>query len=138
MKQIWRTLKIDIFGILGEKNIGKCFLKYKLLYLDQSNSSSDLSPILILRFSIPRAYFPPSRSLSNLAYWKPSATQSHHVRHRFPYFAQPHSTKRRHNNWIYQTIWQAMPIKFIYSKSWLLKSCLSFIIRQHDQEQLYL
>ena len=36
----------------------------------------------------------------------------HHVLHQFPNFFLPHSTTR-HNFWIYQTICQAMLIKFI-------------------------
>ena len=49
-----RILKIDVFKILDNKNIGKLFSKYELLSLDQENSSSDSSQIL-----------PPSSSLSN-------------------------------------------------------------------------
>ena len=37
------------------KNIGKLFSTYKLLFLDQNNSSSNPSQTLILQFPIPRA-----------------------------------------------------------------------------------
>ena len=57
------TWKIDVFEIPDNKNIQKLFSKYELLFLDKANSSSDLSHILILRFTIPRASLPPSPSL---------------------------------------------------------------------------
>ena len=60
-----RTLKISIFKIPDNKNIGKLFSKYELLFLDQANYSSDPSQILILKFPIRRASVPPSTSLSN-------------------------------------------------------------------------
>ena len=60
-----RTLKIDVFKIPDNKNIGKLFSKYELLFLNQANSSSDPSQILILQFPIPRASIPPSPCLSN-------------------------------------------------------------------------
>ena len=59
------TLKIDVFEIPDNKNIGKLFSKYEMLFLDQANSSSDPSQILIIQFSIPRPSLPPSPSLSN-------------------------------------------------------------------------
>ena len=59
------SLKIDVLDIPDNKNIGKLFLIYKLLFLDQAKSSSDPSEILILRFPIPRASLPTSPSLSN-------------------------------------------------------------------------
>ena len=37
----------------------------------------------------------------------------HHVLYRFPYFVLTHETTCRHNYWIYQTISQAKPIKFV-------------------------
>ena len=59
------TLKIDLIfsKILDNKNIGKLFLKYELIFLDQASSSSDLSQTLILRFLIPRVSLPLSSSL---------------------------------------------------------------------------
>ena len=39
---------MDVFEIQDNKNIEKPFSKYKLLPLDQANSSSDPSQILIL------------------------------------------------------------------------------------------
>ena len=91
-----RTLKIDVFEITDNKNIEKLFSKYELFLLDQANSSPDPSQTLILRFPIPRASHNP-----------------HYVLHCFPYFVLPHSSKRHYKYWIYQTIWQAKPIKFI-------------------------
>ena len=41
-------LKMDVFQIAYNKNIGKLLLKYELLLLDQANSSFDPSQILIL------------------------------------------------------------------------------------------
>ena len=49
------ALKTDVFEIPDNKNIGKLFPKYELLFLDQAKSSSDPSEILILQFPIPRA-----------------------------------------------------------------------------------
>ena len=63
--KISRILKIDGFEIPDNKNIGKLFSKYELLFLDQANFTSDPSQILILQFPIPRAYLPPSPSLLN-------------------------------------------------------------------------
>ena len=42
-----RTLKIDVREIPDNKNIGKLFSKYELLFLDQANSSSDPPQTLI-------------------------------------------------------------------------------------------
>ena len=69
-----------------------------------------------------------------------------HVLHYFPYFFLPHSTTR-HNYWIYQTICQTKPIKFIIklytntrylSRSWAFKSRFYFKVRQDSPQQLYL
>ena len=38
-----RTLKIDVFEIPDNKNIEKLFSKYELVFLDQTNFSSDTS-----------------------------------------------------------------------------------------------
>ena len=57
---------IDVFKIQDNKNNGKLCSKYELLFLDQANSSSDSSEILILRFLIPGPSLPLSPSLSNL------------------------------------------------------------------------
>ena len=72
------TLKIDVFKIPDNINIGKLISKNELLFLDQANSSSDPSQILIQQFPIPRAPLPvsPSLSIFNLAYWNPSSTPS--------------------------------------------------------------
>ena len=99
-----RTLKVDVFEITDNKNIGKLFSKYELLLLDQANSSSDPSQALTKRFHTPRA----SHNL-------------HYIFHLFPYFVLPHSTKRHHKYWIYQTYDKP-------SQSNLLSSCLQIII----------
>ena len=72
------NLKINVFEIRGNKNIGKLFSKYELLFLGQANPSSDPSQILILQFPIPRASLPPSPSLSHFtpANWNPPSAQS--------------------------------------------------------------
>ena len=61
--KISRTLKIDSPEIPDNKDIGKLFSKYELLFLDQANSSSDPSQRWTLRFPTPRASLPPSLSL---------------------------------------------------------------------------
>ena len=43
----------------------------------------------------------------------PLQPNNHHLLQWFSYFVLPHSTKRHHKYWLYQTIWQAKPIKFI-------------------------
>ena len=60
-----RTVKIDVLEI-PDKNVGKLFSKYELLFFDQASFSSYPSKILILKFFIPRAFLPPLPSLSNL------------------------------------------------------------------------
>ena len=42
------VLKIDVLELTDNKIIGKLFSKYKLLFPNQANSSSDPSQILIL------------------------------------------------------------------------------------------
>ena len=73
-----RTLQINVFEIPDNKNIWKLFSKYELLFLDQTNSSSDSSQILILYFPTLRASLPLSTSLSHftIANWNTSLTQS--------------------------------------------------------------
>ena len=44
------TLKIDAIEIQDNKNIGKLFSKYELLFLDQADSSSDASQMLIFPY----------------------------------------------------------------------------------------
>ena len=81
-------MKIDVFKISGNKNIGNLFLKYELLFFDQANSSSDLSQTSIPHLLICRASLPLSPSLSNftLAYWNPLEHNPHQVLHWFLYF----------------------------------------------------
>ena len=43
----------------------------------------------------------------------PLQPNNHHLLQWFSYFVLPHSTKRHHKYWLYQTIWQLKPIKFI-------------------------
>ena len=72
------TLQINVFEIPDNRNIWKLFSKYELLFLDQANSSSHPSQILILQFTTLKASLPPSPSLSNftIANWNTSLTQS--------------------------------------------------------------
>ena len=110
-----RTLKIDGFEIPDNKNIGKLFLKYELLFLDQANSSSDPSQILILQIPIPRASLPLSTPQLNfiLSNGTPLRYNPHQVLLWFPYFVLPNSSTRTYRYWIYQSICQVKPIKFI-------------------------
>ena len=59
------TLKTGVFVLSDNKKIGKLFSKYKLLFLDQANSSSKSSQILMQQYPIPRVSLPRSPSLSN-------------------------------------------------------------------------
>ena len=61
------NLKIDVFQLTNNKNIGKLFSKYELFFPNQANSSSDPSQILILQHPIPISFLPFSPSLSNFA-----------------------------------------------------------------------
>ena len=49
---------MDVSEILDNKNIGKLFSKYELLFLDQVNSNSDPSQIFIQQLSKSSASFP--------------------------------------------------------------------------------
>ena len=60
-------LKIDVFELPDNRNIGKLFSKYKLLLRNQANSSSDPSQILVLQHPNPISSLPPSPSLANFA-----------------------------------------------------------------------
>ena len=93
-----RTLRIDVFEIPDGKNIGKLFSKYKLLFLDQANSSSHPSQILIRQFPIPTGSLPHSPSNFCLVNWNPSSNNPHLVLHWFPYFVLPHLTMRHHTS----------------------------------------
>ena len=83
--------------------------------MDQANSGSDPSQILMLPFPIPRASLPPSPSLPHFILANRNSLQnnSHHVPHHFPYFVLTHSTTGHRKCCIYQTICKAKPIKFI-------------------------
>ena len=76
-----RTLKIDLFEIPDNETSRRLFSKYELLVLDQGNSSSDPSQILILQFPIPRA------SLSSTD--TPLQLNPHNTLHWFPFFILP-------------------------------------------------
>ena len=74
-----RTLKVDVFEITDNKNIGKLSSKYELLLLDQANSSSDPSQALTLRFLIFSYPIQPNATTSigyTKAYGKPSQSNS--------------------------------------------------------------
>ena len=105
------------------KVFGSFFWNYELLFLDEANSSSYPSEILIIQFPMIQTFL---------------QHNTHHVLHRFRYFVLPQASTRHHKYWIYQTICQAKPIKFIIklvqiiiiygttlypSKSWVCKSC---------------
>ena len=109
------TLKIDGFEIPDNKNIGKLFLKYEPLFLDQASSSSDPSQILIIQVSIPKASLPPSTPLLIfiLSNGTPLRYNPHQVLHWFPYFVLPNSSTHTYRYLIYQSICQVKPIKFI-------------------------
>ena len=89
--------------------------KYELHFLDQANSSSDPSQILILQFPIPRAFLPPSPSLSNfnLANWNSPQHNPHHVLHQFPFLFLPNLTTSYCQYWIYQIIRKAKLFKCV-------------------------
>ena len=80
------------------KVFGSFFWNYELLFLDQANSSSYPSEILIIQFSMIQTFL---------------QHNTHHVLHRFRYFVLPQASTRHYKYWIYQTICQAKPIKFI-------------------------
>ena len=73
-----RILQLDVFEIPDNKDIGKLFSKYELPILDQANSSSDPSQMLILQFPTTRTSLPLSPFLSyfTIANSNPSSTQS--------------------------------------------------------------
>ena len=108
-----------------DKNIGKLFSKHELLFLDQANSSSDPSQVLIQKFPITRTPLPPSSSLSNftsclanclqisLANWNSLQHNPYNVLHWFPYFFLSHSATSHHKYLIYQNICNPQPSKFI-------------------------
>ena len=120
------------------KVYGSFFWNYELLFLDQANSSSYPSEILIIQFPMIQTFL---------------QHNTHHVLHRFRYFVLPQASTRHHKYWIYQTICQAKPIKFIIKlctdhynlwdntlpiKKLSLQELFSFKVRQHGQQQLHL
>ena len=129
--------------------------KYELLLLDQANSSSDPSQILILWFPIPRFSLPLSLSLPSftLANRNPSSTQSPSeslsVSLFFPISfnhmpPQVLDITNHMANQANQVYYQAVYRSYYFmgqarypSKSWVFNSRFSFKIRQHGQQQLY-
>ena len=124
--------------------------------IDQANSSSDLSQILILRFNIPISSLHLSSSLPyfTLANWKPSLTQSSSCSSLVSLFCPtlfnhiplqeldiPNHMASQANQIYYQTVyrsWYLMGQEARYPwKSWVFNSCFSFKVRQHDQQKLY-
>ena len=82
--------------------MGKLFTKNEP-FLDQANSSSDPSQILILEYPISGASLSPSQSLQH---------NPHHDHHRFLNFVLSNLTTR-HKYWICQSVCQAKPLKFL-------------------------
>ena len=137
MLNVKHHLKIDVFEIPDNENIGKLFSKYELPFLDQANSSCYPSQILILRFPIPRASQPlslsptisplPPSSNFTLGNWNTLQHNPHNVLHSVSLFCPPlfatmscryhvlpmSYPTRYHKYWIYQTIRQFKPIRFI-------------------------
>ena len=108
----WRTLKIDVFEILDNKSIGKCFTKFELLFLDQANSSSD--SYQILRLPTPRVFQPPSPYLSNFspAHYNHFEHNPRRVFHWSPCLVLTHLTTCYHKYWRYQTVQKTKPIYY--------------------------
>ena len=61
------TLKTDVFELPENKDIGNFYWKYELLFLDQSNFSSNPFQVSILQYPIPRASLPSLPSLLNFS-----------------------------------------------------------------------
>ena len=62
-----------------------------------------------LPYNLP--FLPPSLFLPKFAITNWNSLQNNP--YRFPYFVLTHSTTCHHKYWLYQTIWQVKPIKFI-------------------------
>ena len=124
-----------IFKLPDNTNIGKLFSKYELFSLNQANLISYSSQILTLPYPFPLASLSPSPSLSNfrLVNWNSFSTQYSScfslVSLFFSYTSRPNVT----------IIGYAKPYTNpSQSKIWAFKSCFSFKIRQHGQNQLFL
>ena len=104
-----------IYSKEHNKNIKKLFPQYEPLF------STKLIPVLLhLKYwSYDSPYIEltwiPHHLYQVLSYptETPLQPNNHHLLQWFSYFVLPHSTKRHHKYWLYQTIWQAKPIKFI-------------------------
>ena len=95
------------------KNIGKLFSRYELLFLVLGNSNSDPSQILIQQFPIPRA------SLTISVEFYPSQLKPFFnlilimLLIGLPILYYPNSTTRHHKYCIFQSICQDKPMKLI-------------------------
>ena len=104
-----------IYSKEHNKIIKKLFPQYELLF------STKLIPVLLhLKYwSYDSPYIEltwiPHHLYQVLSYptETPLQPNNHHLLQWFSYFVLPHSTKRHHKYWLYQTIWQLKPIKFI-------------------------
>ena len=104
-----------IYSKEHNKNIKKLFPQYEPLF------STKLIPVLLhlkyWSYDSPYIELPwiPHHLYQVLSYptETPLQPNNHHLLQWFSYFVLPHSTKRHHKYWLYQTIWQAKPIKFI-------------------------
>ena len=104
-----------IYSKEHNKNIKKLFPQYEPLF------STKLIPVLLhLKYwSYDSPYIEltwiPHHLYQVLSYptETPLQPNNHHLLQWFSYFVLPHSTKRHHKYWLYQTIWQLKPIKFI-------------------------
>ena len=104
-----------IYSKEHNKNIKKLFPQYEPLF------STKLIPVLLhlkyWSYDSPYIELPwiPHHLYQVLSYptETPLQPNNHHLLQWFSYFVLPHSTKRHHKYWLYQTIWQLKPIKFI-------------------------
>ena len=104
-----------IYSKEHNKNIKKLFPQYEPLF------STKLIPVLLhlkyWSYDSPYIELPwiPHHLYQVLSYPTETPLQPNnpHLLQWFSYFVLPHSTKRHHKYWLYQTIWQLKPIKFI-------------------------
>ena len=102
-----------IYSKEHNKNIKKLFPQYEPLF------STKLIPVLLhlkyWSYDSPYIELPwISHHLYQVLSYPtetPLQPNNHHLLQWFSYFVLPHSTKRHHKYWLYQTIWQLKPIK---------------------------
>ena len=100
-----RTLEVDAFKIPDNKNIGKRIKLIRvLIHLKYWYYNSQYLELPCLSHHLCQILLQPTET--------PLGHNLHHALHQFPYFSLPHLTTRHHKYWIYQTIFQAKPIKF--------------------------